>query len=286
MEGEMRRKRRIASVGVTSLVLAGAVAGAALAGYFGTRAGDAVKPGTYTVKAALSTRQAVPRPKGTTAASGAFTGTLKVQTKYNGTLTWTVVTKRLTGPARSARVYLGAPGKVGKALVSLCAPCAASAKGRKGVSRVVTAAIVSGKTYVRVDTKKNPSGEIRGQVKATAAPAGGGTSLNPYANLVVKATPALVAQGKTLSSNLGCEGCHTLSGANSTGPTWKGLAGRNVKLTTGETVKATDGYLILAIEQPDAQIVAGYSSGIMTAAIGNVSLPQAKALVAYIKSVK
>jgi len=51
-------------------------------------------------------------------------------------------------------------------------------------------------------------------------------------------------------------------------------------------VKATDGYLILAIEQPDAQIVSGYSSGIMTAAIGNISLAQAKALVAYIKSVK
>jgi len=280
----MRRNRRIASVGVASLVCAGGVAGAAVAGYLGTRAGSAVKPGGYTVKAALNTKQTVPRAKGTTVASGSFTGTLQVQTKGNGTLTWKLTYKRLTGPALAAHIHLGAVGKAGKIIVPLCAPCKSAVHGTKAVSRVVSAAIVGGKTYVNVHTKKNPSGEIRGQVKATAA--GGGTSLNPYANIVVKATPALVAQGKTLSSNLGCEGCHTLSGANSTGPTWKGLAGRNVKLTTGETVKATDGYLILAIEQPDAQIVSGYSSGIMTAAIGNVSLPQAKALVAYIKSVK
>jgi len=283
----MRRNRRIASVGVASLVCAGGVAGAAVAGYLGTRAGSAVKPGTYTVKAALNTRQSVPRAKGTTAAIGAFTGTLKVQTKDNGILTWKLTYKRLTGPALSAHVHLGAVGKAGKIVVPLCAPCQSGAHGHKPVSRAVTAAIASGKTYVNVHTKRNPTGEIRGQIKATAAAGGGGgTSLNPYANIVVKATPALVAQGKTLSSNLGCEGCHTLSGANSTGPTWKGLAGRNVKLTTGETVKATDGYLILAIEQPDAQIVSGYSSGIMTAAIGNVSLAQSKALVAYIKSVK
>jgi hypothetical protein len=281
--------RRIASVGVASLVCAGGVAGAAVAGYLGTRAGSAVTPGTYTVKAALNTRQSVPRAKGTTAASGAFTGTLKVQTKYNGVLTWKLTYKRLTGPALSAHVHLGAVGKAGKVVVPLCAPCKSGAHGHKAVSRAVTAAIASGKTYVNVHTKRNPAGEIRGQIKvkrASTPGGGGGTSLNPYANVVVEATPALIARGKTLSSNLGCEGCHTLSGAKSTGPTWKGLAGRNVKLTTGETVKATDGYLILAIEQPDAQIVDGYSSGIMTTAIGNISLAQAKALVAYIKSVK
>jgi hypothetical protein len=44
--------------------------------------------------------------------------------------------------------------------------------------------------------------------------------------------------------------------------------------------------LILAIEQPDAQIAEGYSSGIMTTAIGNIPVSEAKAIVAYIKSVK
>jgi len=282
------RNRRIVGIGITSLLLAGAVAGAAVAGYLGTRAGSAVTPGTYNATAALNSRQTVPRAKGTKVASGAFTGTLKVETKYNGILTWKLTYKRLTGRALSAHVHLGAVGKPGKVITPLCAPCKSGAHGRAALSRAVTAAIASGKTYVNVHTKKNPAGEIRGQIKIKRASTtgGGGTSLNPYANVVVNATPALVSRGKTLSSSLGCEGCHTLSGAASTGPTWKGLAGSNVKLTTGETVKATDGYLILAIEQPDAEIVNGYSAGIMTTAIGNISLPQAKALVAYIKSVK
>ena len=99
-------------------------------------------------------------------------------------------------------------------------------------------------------------------------------------------TPKLVAQGKALSDQFGCEACHTLTGAKSSGPTWKGLAGRNVRLTTGQVVKATDGYLINAIVQPDAEIVEGYSSGIMSTAIGNIPLAQAKAIVAFIKSLK
>jgi cytochrome c oxidase subunit 2 len=104
--------------------------------------------------------------------------------------------------------------------------------------------------------------------------------------MTVATTAALVAQGKALSDKFGCEACHTLTGAKSTGPTWKGLAGRKVHLTDGQVVTATDGYLINAIEQPDAEIVQGYSSGIMTTAIGNIPLAQAKAIVAYIKSLK
>lgn len=286
----MSRSRRIAIVSIASTVLAGGAAGLAVAGQLGARGTAAVpKPGTYTIKTTLNTKQNVPRAKGTTGGSGAFTGTLKVNTKYNATLAWKLTYRRLTGRALSAHVHLGAVGKAGKIAVPLCAPCTSGAHGKRAVSRAAALAMIGGKAYVNVHTKKNPAGEIRGQIKAASAAGGGGgggTSLNPYANVVVTATPALVAQGKALSSKLGCEGCHTLSGAASTGPTWKGLAGRNVKLTTGQTVKATDGYLILAIEQPDAQIVAGYSSGIMTTAIGNIPLSQAKALVAYIKTVK
>lgn len=144
--------------------------------------------------------------------------------------------------------------------------------------------MIAGKTYVNVHTKANPNGEIRGTVKAASA--GGGTAANPYANMTVAVTPALVAKGKQLSESFGCEACHTLTGAKSTGPTWKGLAGRTVHLDNGKVLKATDGYLINAIEQPDAEIVEGYSSGIMTTAIGNIPVSQAKAIVAYIKSVK
>jgi cytochrome c oxidase subunit 2 len=144
--------------------------------------------------------------------------------------------------------------------------------------------MLGGRAYVNVHTRVNPAGEIRGQVRARASTGGA----NPYADVIVTTTPALIARGKTLSDRYSCEGCHTLDGSMSTGPTWKGLAGSRVRLTSGKTVTATDGYLIWAIINPDAEVVEGYSSGLMTTLIspGAISLADTKALVAYIKSVK
>jgi cytochrome c oxidase subunit II len=98
--------------------------------------------------------------------------------------------------------------------------------------------------------------------------------------------PALVAQGKSLSASLGCMSCHSIDGSAGIGPTWKGLSGSQVALTNGQTVSATDAYLLSSIQDPDAQIVAGYKAGIMSAVIkpGSVSAADAAALIAYIKS--
>jgi hypothetical protein len=281
----MNKRLRVTVIAAAASVLVGAAAGLATAGDSGTRASrEATKltPGSYPVKTLLNTKLEVPRPTGTTSATGTFTGTLKVLSATKASLTWKLTFARLTGPAIAAHVHLGAPGKAGKVVVPLCGPCRSGGSGRSSVTAVAAAAMIAGKAYVNVHTKANPNGEIRGTIKATAP----NTSANPYANITVAVTPALVAQGKQLSENFGCEACHTLTGAKSTGPTWKGLAGRDVHLTTGQVVKATDGYLINAIEQPDAEIVQGYSSGIMTTAIGNIPVSQAKAIVAYIKSVK
>jgi cytochrome c2 len=281
----MKSRLRVAVVVIAATLLVGAIAVSATTGRSGTTPTAAgLTPGSYTIKVTLNTKQEVPKAKGTTSATGSFTGTLKVVSAAKSTLTYRLTFARLTGLGLAAHVHLGAAGKSGKIVVPLCAPCRSGAHGTKAVSALAAQAMISGKAYVNVHTRTNPAGEIRGQVKAVAA--GGGASANPYANITVAATPALVAQGKTLSTNFSCEGCHTLDGTKSAGPTWKGLAGRTVHLTNGKTETATDGYLIWAIEQPDAEIVAGYSSGIMTTAIGNISLAQAKALVAYIKSVK
>jgi hypothetical protein len=281
----MKNRLRVAVVVIAGTLLVGALAIFATNGRSGTTAGPT--PGTYKIAVTLNTKQEVPKAKGTTTATGSFTGTLKVVTASNSTLTFKLTYTKLTGPGFAAHVHLGAVGKSGRVVVPLCGPCTSGAHGIKKVPAAAAQAMILGTAYVNVHTKKNPAGEIRGQFKAaTPAGGGGGGTANPYANIVVAQTPALIAQGKTLSTNFSCEGCHTLNGQNSAGPTWKGLAGKTVHLTTGKTEKATDGYLIWSIEQPDAQIVAGYSSGIMTTAIGNISLAQAKALVAYIKSVK
>ena len=95
-------------------------------------------------------------------------------------------------------------------------------------------------------------------------------------------------KGKALYTSLGCIGCHSLDGSKGTGPTFKGLAGRQTKLTDGTTVTADDAYLLESIEDPDKQIVAGFSPGIMSAVIkpGQVSQQDAADLIAFIKEQK
>jgi mono/diheme cytochrome c family protein len=94
--------------------------------------------------------------------------------------------------------------------------------------------------------------------------------------------------GKSLYSSLGCSGCHSLDGSKGTGPTFKGLYGSQVKLTTGKTVTADPAYLTQSIEDPDAEIVQGYQPGVMTSVIKphQVSASDANDLVAYLKTLK
>src|SRR5271167_209928 len=47
-----------------------------------------------------------------------------------------------------------------------------------------------------------------------------------------------VARGRELYQADGCSGCHSLDGTRGTGPSWKGLAGSQVKLSDGRTLTA------------------------------------------------
>jgi mono/diheme cytochrome c family protein len=106
----------------------------------------------------------------------------------------------------------------------------------------------------------------------------------------VTVTPALVARGKTLYTADSCSGCHSLSGAAGAGPSFKGLAGSTTTLDNRQTVTADDAYLERSISDPDAQIVKGYSAGLMAPAIAGFDLAHnaddLRALVAFIKSQK
>jgi mono/diheme cytochrome c family protein len=106
----------------------------------------------------------------------------------------------------------------------------------------------------------------------------------------VPVTAALVGQGRTLYSSDNCAGCHSLTGSPGAGPSFKGLAGSAVTLTTGRTITADDAYLQRSIDDPDAEIVKGYAPGIMPSAIASFGLAQkpddVRALVAFIKSQK
>ena len=114
------------------------------------------------------------------------------------------------------------------------------------------------------------------------------TTTTPTPTGVVEVTPALVAHGKSLYSDDGCSACHSLTGTAGVGPSFKGVAGSTVTLTSGQTITADDAYLQQSIANPNAQIVKGYRAGIMSTAIAGYTLAgkpnDIRALVAYIKS--
>jgi Cu/Zn superoxide dismutase len=143
------RKRRIA----VALVAAAATLTAAAIAFAATGAA------TATLRAKLDTRQSVPKPKGSTGA-GTFTATMKSRK-----LTWKLTFSKLTAPAVAAHIHVAPRGKANpKPAVSLCGPCRSGQTGTAVVSEAVERKIESGGTYVNVHTKRNPAGEIRGQI--------------------------------------------------------------------------------------------------------------------------
>ena len=120
-----------------------------------------------TIRSAMNARQEVPRPRGAARARGTFALTA---TKSGGsaTLAWRLSFSRLTGRALAAHIHVGARGRAGRVAVPLCGPCRSGANGRASVSGAVLAALESGRAYVNVHTRRNPAGEIRGQLPALA----------------------------------------------------------------------------------------------------------------------
>lgn len=77
-----------------------------------------------------------------------------------------------------------------------------------------------------------------------------------------KKTEPTETYGQVLATQFGCIGCHSVDGSmeGKKGPSWKGLAGSNRELTTGETVTADRAYLVESILNPTAKITTGFDS--------------------------
>ena len=114
----------------------------------------------------LRASQERPKPKGKLAkARGTFTATI-TRSGTSGVIVWRLTFTKLSGRAIAAHIHSGARGKAGPVIVPLCTPCKSGARGRATVSSTVLDALESGRTYVNIHTKKNPAGEIRGQLPA------------------------------------------------------------------------------------------------------------------------
>ena len=96
---------------------------------------------------------------------------------------------------------------------------------------------------------------------------------------------ASAALGAALYRDKGCAACHSVDGtlAGKIGPSFKGLYGSSVKLTTGATRTADDAYLRRSILDPASEIVKGFEPGMPTFR-GVLSNAEVESLVRYMKT--
>lgn len=110
---------------------------------------------------------------------------------------------------------------------------------------------------------------------------GGGDDTGP-------ALPPEAQRGRTLVEERGCLSCHAVDNRRGAGPSWKGLAGSEVRLADGRTVVADTAYLRRSILEPDADLVAGFPAGLMSSVIrsGTVTPDEADAIVRYLETLR
>ena len=89
------------------------------------------------------------------------------------------------------------------------------------------------------------------------------------------------AEGRRLYNSNGCAGCHGTDGRGGVGPAMVGLAGSERTLIDGTVVVADNEYLMRAIMEPNAEIVAGYSLRMPS---NRLDLDQVNAVIAYIEA--
>ena len=93
--------------------------------------------------------------------------------------------------------------------------------------------------------------------------------------------PPQAAEGLAVARRFNCTGCHTSDGGDSLGPTWRRLAGSERELVTGEVVVADQDYLRRAIQEPGAEVVAGFRSTMPTQDLTGDDID---AVIAYIEA--
>jgi cytochrome c oxidase subunit 2 len=92
----------------------------------------------------------------------------------------------------------------------------------------------------------------------------------------------MAENGAKLFSDLSCNTCH-LENGQGRGPVLKGLYGKQVLITGGQTITMDDAYIRESVLTPHAKVVAGFQP-IMPTFQGLVTEEQLLQLIAYIKS--
>jgi hypothetical protein len=80
---------------------------------------------------------------------------------------WALSTRRLTGPAMTAHIHTGAPGRNGPVLITVCTSGRCNLSGSSFHTGLPAGLIRTMRllgAYVDVHTERNPRGELRGQI--------------------------------------------------------------------------------------------------------------------------
>ena len=123
---------------------------------------------SYTLSGNANASQAT--PSNSSNGSGTFSGTYNASTKV---MTYTTTWTNLTGAPVNGGLYTGAKGEAGTSISLWTLGSGLSASGSFSSSTTLNAdqeyKLLSGQTYYVLGTAANVSGEIRGQITASAA---------------------------------------------------------------------------------------------------------------------
>ncbi len=98
-----------------------------------------------------------------------------------------------------------------------------------------------------------------------------------------------VETGKRIMQNIGCFACHSLDGSKLVGPSFKGVWGEEqTVVTNGATRKVTvdEDYIKKSIYDPNADVVEGFSKGMMLSYEGQLSDEDVANIIEYLKTLK
>lgn len=95
----------------------------------------------------------------------------------------------------------------------------------------------------------------------------------------------LAAFGERIYKRRGCNACHSLDGSPKVGPSWKGMWGKQETTDKG-TVLVDDNYIKESVEEPNAQIVAGFEGVKMPSYKGQLDEKHFAALIEFIKTLE
>lgn len=94
-----------------------------------------------------------------------------------------------------------------------------------------------------------------------------------------------VEAGAVVYKKYGCKQCHTIDGASSTGPTFKGLFGHVQALQGGGSVTVDENYVRESVLEPNAKVAAGFEP-VMPTFKGRMRDKELNVLIEYVRSLK